>query len=480
MQYKWIALTVTTIGVLMVGIDLRIVIVGLPQVAEQLHANAVQAIWITQSYVLATTIMLVLIGRLVDIIGRVRLFVYGFAIFTIGSGLIAAGTTPLEVIIFRGVEGFGASMILANALTIVTDATPKNQLGFAVGINQISFRAGAILGLVLSGLILSFFAWQALFLINIPIGIFGTYWAHRSLKEIGELEKNAKVDWIGFVLFTVFLLSLMLGLTFATYGSSMLEIVYVLLPVSGVFLLLFGLWERRTRQPLVDLNLFKIKEFVGGSFARFFNIITLATVLLLLSLQFQLINNESPLSAGLRILPFEVAFLAVGPLSGRLSDKYGHKWFTLSGLIVATIALYLFSTANITTPYIAHAIYMILFGVGIGLFLAPNMKAVMGSLPANRRGIGSAVFVLMFNIGLTLSLNLAILFMSFTVPYEIITNIIGTANPATISAANKLLFLNGLQSTYFAMMIINIFAIPFAILGAKSSPSKVETSKEQH
>ena len=179
MEYKWVALTVTIIGIFMVGLDSRIVIVGLPQVAKQLHADPEQAIWITQSYVLTNTLMLLLIGRLSDIFGRIRIYSYGFAIFTVGSALTSLGMNPTEVILFRAVQGFGASLVFANSIAIVTDATPKEELGLFVGINQISFRAGALLGLTLSGLILSFFDWRALFYINIPVGIFGTYWARK-------------------------------------------------------------------------------------------------------------------------------------------------------------------------------------------------------------------------------------------------------------------------------------------------------------
>jgi MFS family permease len=218
-KYYWLALTVTTIGVLMAGIDTRIVIIGLPQVAVQLNADPEQLIWITQSYVLASTIMLLLIGRLADIFGRTRIFTAGFAVFTIGSALTSFGQDPLQVIIFRAVQGIGAALILTNSIAIVTDATPQHQLGLAVGINQISFRAGAVIGLTLSGIILSYFDWRALFYINIPIGVFGTYWSWRSLKEVADLEKEAKIDWVGFSAFFVFMLSFLLIFTFGAYGS---------------------------------------------------------------------------------------------------------------------------------------------------------------------------------------------------------------------------------------------------------------------
>jgi EmrB/QacA subfamily drug resistance transporter len=459
LEYKWVALTVTTIGIFMVGLDARIVIIGLPQVAAQLKADAEQAIWITQSYVLATTVMLLLMGRLADIFGRIRIYSYGFAIFTIGSALTSIGMDPTQVIIFRAVQGFGAALIFANSIAIVTDSAPRAQLGLFVGINQIAYRAGALLGLTLSGLILSFFDWRALFYVNIPIGIFGTIWARKRLKETARLDENRRIDWLGFALFTVFLLSLMLSLTFSAYGTGELGLVYALLPVSAIFLVLFIVRERRINYPLLDFRMFKIKAVTGGITAVALNVIAWAAMLLLLSLQFQLILNESPLQAGLRILPFEIAFLAVGPLSGGLSDKFGYVRFTVSGLTLGSIALFLFSTTIESTSYAILSVYMVILGVGTGLFLAPNLRGVMGALPDQRRGIGSALVSLFLNIGLTVSLNFAILFMSFTAPYDLITRIISGLNPASLTVADKALFFSSVKNTYFALAVINALAI---------------------
>lgn len=471
MEYKWLALTVTTIGVLMVGIDTRIVIIGLPQVSEQLGADIEQAIWITQAYVLTNTLTLSIIGRLGDIFGRVKIYTYGFALFTVGSALTSIGMNPTEVILFRAVQGVGAALVFTNSIAIVTDTAPRQQLGLFLGINQIAFRSGAVLGLTLSGLILSFLDWRALFYINIPIGIFGTIWARRQLKDTAPLDKNKKIDWVGFGLFTSFLFCLMVGLTYGAYGSSGLLISYGLLAACVAFIVVFLLYERKAKYPLIYLNVFRIRQVSGGLFALLLNIITWTSVLLLLSLQFQLINNESPLEAGLRILPFEIAFLAVGPLSGRLADKYGQSQFTLSGLALSTIALFLFSTTNAATPYIVLSIYMILLGVGIGLFVAPNLRAVMSSVPPERHGIGSALFTLFLNVGLTVSLNFAVLIMSLTAPYDLITQIISAVSPQAIPAASKALFVASLKNTYVVFAIVNALAIIPAALGARVKKS---------
>jgi EmrB/QacA subfamily drug resistance transporter len=474
LEYKWLALTVTTIGVLMVGIDTRIVIIGLPQVSEQLHADIEQAIWITQAYVLTNTLMLSLIGRLGDIFGRVKIYTYGFAIFTFGSALTSVGINPTEVILFRGIQGIGAALVFTNSIAILTDSAPRRELGLFLGINQIAFRAGALLGLTLSGVILSYLDWRALFYINIPIGIFGTLWARRQLKETALLDPNRKIDWIGFALFTAFLFCLMVGLTFGAYGTSGLTQAYALLIGSAAFITIFIVYERRSRYPLIYLRVFRIRQVSGGLFSLLFNIITWTAVLLLLSLQFQLVNGLSPLQAGLRILPFEIAFLAVGPLSGKLADRYGQSQFILTGLVLSTVALALFSTTGQETPYIVLSIYMVLLGVGTGLFVAPNLRAVMSSVPVERHGIGSALFTLFLNIGLTVSLNLTVLIMSLTAPYDLITRILIAANPATMPASGIALFASSLKNTYLAFAIINALALIPAIIGANTKIRKTD------
>jgi EmrB/QacA subfamily drug resistance transporter len=480
LEYKWIAATVTTIGIFMVGLDARIVIIGLPQVAYQLGADAEQAIWITQSYVLTTTVLLLLIGRLSDIFGRVRIYWMGFAIFTVGSALTSLGFDPISVIVFRAIQGAGAALIFANSIAIVTDASPRRQLGLFVGINQISYRAGAILGLTLSGLILSFLDWRALFYVNIPVGVFGTFWARRRLKEIAALDKNTKIDWVGFGAFAVFLTSLMVALTISAYSSLQSSTVAGLFVLSVIFVVVFIFWERRSKYPLIDFSVFRIREVTGGILAVLLNVIAWAAMLLLLSLQFQLVKHQTPLEAGISILPFEVAFLAVGPLSGTLSDRFGYSRFILTGLSLGSIMLFLLSTTDAATPYPVLALYMALMGLATGLFLAQNLRSVMGGLPMQRRGVGAALVSLFLNIGLTVSLNLTIVIMSFTAPYTLITSIVSSVGAVSVTLAQETLFIDSIKSAYFVIAIINASAIIPSVFQINRAPkNKAPSSSGQ-
>ncbi|TLZ75898.1 MAG: MFS transporter, partial [Methanobacteriota archaeon] len=379
----------TTVGVLMAGLDSRIVIVGLPSVAASLGADAEQAIWITQAYVLGSTVALLLVGRISDIVGRVKLYTSGFAVFTLGSLLTSLATDPAQVIGFRALQGLGSAILFTNSAAMIVDATPSHELGLSLGINQVAFRMGSMAGLTVSGVILSILDWRALFYINVPIGIFGTAWAHFRLREIAKLDRGAPIDWAGFVSFTGFIMALLLGLTLAAYGVGEARTVDALLAFSFTSLAVFAYVEHHTPHPLLDLRLLRIREFTGGVVAQLLNAIAFGAVLLLLSLYFQLVLGLSPLASGILILPMNVATLACGPLSGRLSDKYGHVPFTTTGLAVISLSLFLFSTTDASTPYSHLVVYIILFGAGLGFFASPNISSIMGSVPAERRGIAS-------------------------------------------------------------------------------------------
>ena len=465
----------------MSGIDARIVIIGLPQVISALKADAEQGIWINQAYMLGAISVFLIIGRLTDLFGRKRFYVSGFAVFTVGSALTSFANDPYQVVLFRIIQGIGAGIIITNSIAIITDATPKHELSFSLSVNNLGFRAGAMAGLTLSGFILSFLGdWRALFYVNVPIGVIGTIWAYKAIREPpnhNHVTRNC-MDWIGFITFTTFITSLLLVMTFAAYGigSQILTLSFSVL--TAISFVGFLAQESRCPKPLVDFSLFRIREFSGGIFALLLNGIAWGAVLLLLSFYFQLVLGYSPLEAGIRIIPFDIAFLIAGPLSGWLCDKFSHHPFTISGIILSSLSLYLFSTANAATPYLTMVVYMVLFGVAMGLFSSPNMSSVMSAVPADKRGIGSAVRSTFLNVGMAFSLNLAILIISFTVPYALVTQI--ASGTATALAADKVLFMQGLQSAYLWLAVLNTLAIIPSVLRGKGSKAKPlsNTSRE--
>ena len=479
-QYKWTVLLVTTVGVIMAGIDSRIVIVGLPQVAAALNADAEQAIWITQAYVLGSTVALLLIGRVSDVVGRVKIYTSGFGVFTVGSLLTSLAVDPNQVIIFRFVQGLGSAILFTNSAAMIVDAAPDTELGYFLGINQVAFRMGAMAGLTLSGIILTIFLdWRALFYINVPIGIFGTWWAHRKLREIAKLEKGAPMDWAGFATFTVFISSLLLALTLAAYGVIEDRVVAGLLVTTVVFLVAFVYIELRSKYPLLDLKLLRIREFSGGVVAQLMNAVSFGAVLLLLSVYLQQVQDNTALVAGLIMLPLDVTTVILGPLSGKLSDKYGHLPFTTGGLAIVSASLFLFATTDVGTPLYVLILYMMVFGAGLGIFASPNMSSIMGAVPSDRRGIASAFRATFFNMGFVISLNLAILIMTFTIPYTMVSQIISAPDPLGIGLAEKAQFASALRNAYFWMGILNTIAIvPSMLRGHRARAGRVAGPRE--
>jgi len=469
LQYKWLVLTVTTIGVLMSGIDSRIVIIGLPEVIHALGADAEQGIWISQAYVLGTIAILLLVGRFADLFGTKRVFTSGFLIFTVGSALTSFGMTPIQVIAFRIVQGMGGGIIFTSSVTIITNATPREELGYALGVNSLGFRFGAMAGLTLSGIILSFIGdWRALFYINIPIGIIGTVWSQIALKDTpralfnGGQRKLLTIDWLGFSAFAVSISTLLLALTFAAYGIGSRTLTFGCVAVSIASFILFVFQERRCERPLLDFKLLRIREYAGGLIAQLINAIAWGAVLLLLSFYFQLVQGLSPLQAGIRILPFDIAFLIFGPLSGKLSDRYGHLPFTTAGIALSGFSLYLFSTITITTSYLTVVAFMVFFGAANGLFISPNMSSIMSACPNEQRGIGSGLRATFFNLGFAVSLSLSVLIMSFTIPYALLTQI--AAGYTTTLSTGQAMFLQSLKTAYLWLAALNMFALIPSVL----------------
>ena len=470
MQYKWTVLTVTTVGVLMAGIDSRIVVIGLPVVAAALHADAEQAIWFTQAYVIGSTVALLFLGRVSDMVGRVKIYNLGFAIFTVGSLITSLSPSPDFFIAARIFQGLGSAALFSNSAAVITDAFPRGELGNALGINSVAFRAGSMFGLTLSGLILAYFDWRYLFYVNIPVGIFGTIWARRRLHEQSRPERSSKMDWPGFVTFAAFIAFLLLALTYAAYGIGDSSYVGVFSVVSLISLFLFIRVEQRHPQPLLDLSLLRIREYTGAVTAQLINAMAWGAFILLISLYLQLVQGLSPLQAGIEIIPFDLTMLFVAPLSGRLSDRFGTRPFATAGLAVISVTLFLMSGLGPNTSYTVILALLLLGGAGMGLFTSPNMSSVMGSVPAQRRGVASALRATFFNVGFTLSFNIVILVLTFYLPYSLITQIIASQGSTIAIQTDKAVFSSALDNVFLVLTAINTVAIIPSLLRGKRLP----------
>ncbi|WP_288104286.1 MFS transporter [Thermofilum sp.] len=468
-KYLWSALSITTLGAFMAGLDARIVVVGLDVIISSLKADLEQGLWFTQAYMLGSTLMLLLAGKLADLYGRVKLYAYGFVLFTIGSALSGLSLTPTHLILSRFFQGIGSGILTTLSAAIITDVAAGGPLAFALSINALAFRIGSILGLTASGLLIYFFGWRSIFYVNVPVGLVGFYLTLKRLKEVYKPSEKPRIDWLGFSLITLSLLSLLLALTIYAYGLAYRSLTELLAVISLLSFLGFVVVELKTRYPLLDLSLFKIWSFTGGIIAQLLNAVAFGAVMLLLTLYLEIVLGMDPLTAGIHLLPFELSFLVFGLISGRLSDKYGYTRFALAGLIVGSFAQFLLAGITKETPLNVVLFYSMILAMGNGLFMSPNTSSIMASVPPNRRGIASAIRSVIFNVGMTISLNISVLLIASKIPYSLVTRLLIGAETMTGDAeVSRGLLAESIGYAFKVLGIINLSAAVFSITRLKT------------
>jgi MFS family permease len=428
-RYKWIALSNTTLGVLIASVDGSIVIISLPAIFRGIGldplapGNISYLLWMILGYLLVSAVLVVALGRLGDMFGRVRMYNAGFAIFAIASLALSldpatGGAGALWLIGWRVVQAFGGAMLTGNSAAILTDAFPARQRGMALGVNQITALAGQFLGLLAGGL-LAAVDWRAVFWVSVPISVIGTFWSYRSLRETGE-RRPARIDWIGTTTFTAGTGVLLAAITYGIqpYGGQPTgwDSPTVLGGLALGLLLLAGFCvaETRVRTPMFRLGLFRIRAFAAG------NLAALLTAVARGGLQFMLIiwlqgiwlplhgfdYEETPLWAGVYMLPLTAGFLVAGPVSGYLSDRFGARLFATGGLVLVTAAFLGLLALPVNFSYPVFALLLLLSGIGQGMFSAPNTSAIMGSVPPSERGVASGMRSTFQNSGTSLSIGI--------------------------------------------------------------------------
>ena len=417
MDRKWITLSNTTVGTFMALLDSSIVLVSLPSIGRQLPgADPAVLLWVVLSYNVVTTTLLLSFGRLSDMYGRVRLYTAGFAVFTLGSAISSLALSGDQLLAGRIVQGIGAGFLASNAAAILTDAFPAHERGRALGLNQVAAISGSILGLVLGGILTTTLGWRSIFWVNIPIGIFGTVWAHRQLREVHPREVGARIDWAGNITFGVGLTLTLVGVTLGALDGWTDPWLLAALVPGPVLLAAFVYVERRVAQPMFDLGLFRIRTFVAGNVAALFAGLARGAFTFVMVFYFQGILQDSALRAGLLLIPLSVAFAITGPISGAVSDRTGARYLGTAGLSLSVVGFALLVDFPANGPYPLLALAMVLLGVGQGMFASPNRAEVMSSVPPPRRGIAAGTGTTFLNAGTLGSLTIGFSVMAMVVP----------------------------------------------------------------
>jgi MFS family permease len=428
LEYKWVALTNTTLGMLMATINASILLIALPDIFRGIHidplapGNTSYLLWLILGFLVVMAVLMVSLGRLGDIYGRVRMFNLGFAVFTLFSILLSitwmhGSAGALWLILMRVGQGVGGALIFANSSAILTDAFPQDERGLALGVNSIAAIAGSFLGLVLGG-VLAPVSWRLVFLVSVPIGIVATFWAYHSLRELGE-RRPARIDWWGNATFALGLIGVMVAITYGIqpYGGHTMGWTSPLVLsslLSGVILLLaFCLIELRVEEPMFHLDLFRIRAFAAGNLAALLAAMGRGGLQFILIIWLQGIwlpehgysFAQTPLWAGIYMLPLIAGFLVAGPASGYLSDRFGARPFATGGMILAATSFLLLILLPVNFGYVWFALILLLNGVGMGLFSSPNSAGVMNSLPASQRGAGAGMLATFMNSASVLSIG---------------------------------------------------------------------------
>lgn len=493
-RYKWVVLSNTTLGILMAAMNSSILLISLPAIFRGIQINPLAPgqssflLWILLGYMIVTATLVVTFGRISDMVGRVKMYTLGFAIFTLASILLSltpgTGTQGgLELLIFRLVQGVGGAFLFANSAALLTDAFLARQRGLAMGVNQIAGIAGALGGLLVGG-VLATIQWRLVFWVSVLFGVFGTIWAYLKLHETATIRRGQQIDYLGNATFAIGLTVLLVGLTYGIepYGTSSMgwgnPFVIASLIIGIVFFLAFVLVEMRVKDPLFHLELFNIRMFAAGNLSNFLGSLARGGLQFMLVIWLQGIwlplhgysYADTPLWAGIYMMPMMAGFMVAGPLSGILSDRFGARRFTSGGMLVTTVGFILLTMLPGDFNKWLFFALLIFLGVGMGLFSAPNTSSVMSSVPPEMRGAASGMLATFQNAGMM---------MSMAVFFSILTGGLAARLPAVMEHG---LVANGLpmpvaQSIAHLPPIGVLFA---AFLGYNPMQSLVPADVAQH
>jgi len=421
-NYKWWALSCTSLGMLLATINSGTLIIALPDLERSLGTSLLELVWVILVYMIASTVLVLTAGRLADLFGRKKAYVGGFLVFafaSLGAGFASGGT---ELILWRILQGIGGAFLFANSAAIVTDAFPRNQLGLAMGTNTMVAAVGLVIGPVLGGALV-LISWHWVFWFNVPLGIAGSIWAGLILHELVSPDPERRLDLLGTSVFVVGLTGLVLGISKGGLSGWTNPTVIVSLIVAAVLLPLFVFIESRAAAPMLDLAIFKNKLFAAASGAAFINGLSRFALLFIFVFYFQGPQGDDPIVAGIKLAPMAIAMLIFSPLAGIVADRHGSRALAAAGMVVTALGLALMTLLQVDSPYWMSGLFLAIVGLGSAMFNSPNTAAMMGVVPQDRRGIAAGARVMLQNTGAVISIAFVLAVVTSAVPQDVLFKI---------------------------------------------------------
>ena len=414
-HYKWWALSCTSLGMLLAATNSGTLIIALPDLERSLHTSLLALVWVILAYMIASTVLVLSFGRLSDLFGRKKAYVGGFVIFalaSLGAGFASDGT---QLILWRVLQGIGGAFLFANAPALVTDAFPRRQLGLAMGANTMVAAIGLVLGPVLGGALVGI-SWHWVFWFNVPFALAGAAWGMLILRELARPDAMRGFDVLGTATFVVGLTGLTLGVSRGGINGWGDPLVIGGLIAAAALLPAWVVIERRVRAPMLDLTIFRNRLFAAASAAAFINGLARFALMFVFVFYFQGAQGDDPITAGVKLIPLALGMLVASPLAGMYADRHGSRGLSALGMVVSGTGLALMTTLQVHTPYWQSTLWLLIVGVGSGMFNSPNTAAMMGTVPAYRRGIAAGARTLLQNTGAVLSIAFVLAIVTAAVP----------------------------------------------------------------
>jgi EmrB/QacA subfamily drug resistance transporter len=420
--YKWWALSCTSLGMLLATINSGTLIIALPDLERALHTGLLTLVWVILAYMIASTVLVLTAGRLSDLFGRKKAYVGGFVVFalaSLGAGFSADAT---QLILWRIAQGVGGAFLFANSAALVTDAFPRQQLGLAMGTNTMVAAVGLVIGPVLGGALVSL-GWQWVFWFNVPLGLLGAVWGGSILRELARPDTVRGLDLLGTATFVVGLTGLVLGISKGGIDGWNDPIVIGGLAAAAVLLPAFVAIERRVSAPMLDLSIFRNRLFAAATAAAFINGLSRFALMFVFVFYFQGPQGDDPITAGIKLAPLAIGMLVSSPLAGIWADRHGSRALAAAGMVVSAVGLALMTTLQVHTPYWQSGLWLLIVGIGSGMFNSPNTAAMMGTVPAHRRGIAAGARTMLQNTGAVLSIAFVLAIITSAVPKNVLFQI---------------------------------------------------------